>query len=139
MLERAGIGPLESDCAALQTALPAALAVEGGPTSFTVPPQFVQEFTLGTCLWAWFNTNPVGGTTLEYCYVGVEVNGENLDNDCVVPSDTGGFAIPSNLQLNPVVLAWVFEFSSPFLNIFPRSLIDVGGYLGCFRHAWYCH
>ncbi|KAJ6571159.1 hypothetical protein B0H19DRAFT_1255150 [Mycena capillaripes] len=104
-----GIGPLRTDCAALEAALPAFLASEGGPTSFTVSPQFVQEFTLGTCLWAWINTNPVGGATLQYCYVGVEVNGANLDNDCIVPGDTAGVAIPSNPQLNPVVLAWAFE------------------------------
>ncbi|KAJ7029889.1 hypothetical protein C8F04DRAFT_742442 [Mycena alexandri] len=104
-----GIGPLESDCAALEAALPAAIAAAGGPTSFTLPPQFVQEFTLGTCLWAWFNTNPLNGATLQYCYDVLEIHGKNLDLDCITRGDTGGFAIPNNPQLNPVVLAWVFE------------------------------
>ncbi|KAJ7921452.1 hypothetical protein B0H13DRAFT_1866613 [Mycena leptocephala] len=63
-----GIGPLEADCAALEAALPPFLASEGNPPTFTVSPQFAQEFTLGTCLWAWINTNPVGGITLQYCY-----------------------------------------------------------------------
>ncbi|KAJ6527232.1 hypothetical protein DFH09DRAFT_1186951, partial [Mycena vulgaris] len=100
-----GAGPLEADC----VALPAFAATQSNPFSFTVLPQFVQEFTLGTCLWAWINTNPVGGATLQYCYVGVEANGVTLDGNCIFPGDTGGVAIPSNPQLNPVVLAWVFE------------------------------
>ncbi|KAF7359058.1 hypothetical protein MSAN_01246800 [Mycena sanguinolenta] len=104
-----GTGPLEADCAALQTALPAALANEGNPSSFEVPPQFAEEFSLGTCLWAFINENPVGGATLSYCYVGVEVNGENLDESCIVPGDTGGFTTVSNPNLNPIVLDWTFE------------------------------
>lgn len=36
---------------------------------FTVAPQFAQELSLGTCLWAWINENPVsGGADLEECY-----------------------------------------------------------------------
>ncbi|KAJ7458241.1 hypothetical protein FB451DRAFT_1372370 [Mycena latifolia] len=142
-----GPGPLESDCASLESALPAAVAAASGdslpswpwmfpefdysgPTMFTVAPQFVQEFTLGTCLWAWINNNPINGATLQYCYVGVEVHGGNIDELCIIPGDTGGVAIPSNPQLNPVVLAWIFEFSSPFLNLF--FLIDAGDDLGWF-------
>ncbi|KAJ6534657.1 hypothetical protein DFH09DRAFT_1369766 [Mycena vulgaris] len=104
-----GAGPLEADCVALENALPAFAAAQSNPFSFTVQPQFVQEFTLGTCLWAWINTNPVGGATLQYCYVGVEANGVTLDGNCIFAGDTGGVAIPSNPLLNPVVLAWVFE------------------------------
>ncbi|KAJ7833854.1 hypothetical protein B0H14DRAFT_2591212 [Mycena olivaceomarginata] len=119
-----GIGPLESDCATLEAALPAAIAAAGGPTSFTVPPQFVQEFTLGTCLWAWFNTNPLNGATLQYCYDVLEIHGKNLDLDCITRGDTGGFAIPNNPQLNPVVLAehlfpWVEDIGK--LSIFLRT------------------
>ncbi|KAJ6527201.1 hypothetical protein DFH09DRAFT_1186909 [Mycena vulgaris] len=103
-----GAGPLEADCVALENALPAFAATQN-PFSFTVLPQFIQEFALGTCLFAWINTNPVGGATLQYCYAGVEANGITLDGNCIFPGDTGGVAIPSNPQLNPVVLAWVFE------------------------------
>ncbi|KAJ7828533.1 hypothetical protein B0H14DRAFT_3873267 [Mycena olivaceomarginata] len=104
-----GAGPLEADCVALENALPAFAATQSNPFSFTVLPQFVQEFTLGTCLWAWINTNPIGGAILQYCYVGVEANGITLDGNCIFPGDTAGIAIPSNPQLNPVVLAWAFE------------------------------
>ncbi|KAJ7921450.1 hypothetical protein B0H13DRAFT_1866611 [Mycena leptocephala] len=58
VLEGGVPGPVRSDCTALENALPAFLASEGGPTTFTVAPQFAQEFTLGTCLWAWINNNP---------------------------------------------------------------------------------
>ncbi|KAJ6527236.1 hypothetical protein DFH09DRAFT_1186968, partial [Mycena vulgaris] len=107
-----GAGPLEADCVALENTLTAFAGTQidlklPHPFSFTVLPQFVQEFTLGTCLWAWINTNPVGGATLQYCYVGLEANGVTLDGNCIFPGDTGGVAIPSNPQLNPVVLAWV--------------------------------
>ncbi|KAJ7819460.1 hypothetical protein B0H14DRAFT_3737482 [Mycena olivaceomarginata] len=106
-----GVGPLEADCVALENALPAFAAAQSNPFAFTVQPQFVQEFTLGTCLWAWINTNPVGGQPLQYCYTNVEDNGITLDNNCITRGDTAGIAFPSNPpgQLNPVVLAWVFE------------------------------
>jgi len=105
-----GEGPLEADCLALQNALPPALAAEGNPEFFTVPPQFVEEFSFGTCLWAWFNTNPTGGATLQYCYGGLEDNGEILDEDCVVPGfASGGIAIPSSSSIVPADLAWVQE------------------------------
>jgi hypothetical protein len=41
------------------------------PTFFVLEPQFVQEFTLDTCMWAWVNENVVGGANLEYCFSGV--------------------------------------------------------------------
>ncbi|KAJ7921730.1 hypothetical protein B0H13DRAFT_2318241 [Mycena leptocephala] len=76
----------------LSNAIVAAFEGPGQPTLFTVSPQFVQEFSLGTCLWAWINNNPVGGATLQYCYSGLTgVLGFNLDNSCIVPGDTGGF------------------------------------------------
>ncbi|KAK7059937.1 hypothetical protein R3P38DRAFT_2838611 [Favolaschia claudopus] len=104
-----GVGPTAADCKALETALPPFLQQQGNPQSFTVAPQFVQEFTLGTCMWAWFNTNPVGGTTLSYCYVGLEANGQTLDGNCTPQGATGGIAVPSSSTLNPVVLAWAQE------------------------------
>ncbi|KAJ7786805.1 hypothetical protein B0H14DRAFT_3893512 [Mycena olivaceomarginata] len=81
-----GAGPLEADCVALENALPAFAATQSNPFSFTVLPQFVQEFTLGTCLWAWINTNPIGGAILQYCYVGVEANGITLDGIASSPA-----------------------------------------------------
>ncbi|KAJ7769168.1 hypothetical protein DFH07DRAFT_954402 [Mycena maculata] len=101
-----GTGPLESDCTALLTAVKAADEGSGDPTLFTVPPQFVEEFSLGTCLFAWFNDNPVGGATLEY--FGTNMGGI-LDEDCIVNGDTGGYVIPSNPNLVPASLDWVFE------------------------------
>lgn len=84
-----GIVPLPADCLALNNAFIAAFIgptrnchlhcslctflnpnIYVVPTLFTVPPQFVQEFSLGTCLWAWINENPntVNGATLTECY-----------------------------------------------------------------------
>ncbi|KAJ7260247.1 hypothetical protein C8J57DRAFT_1338591 [Mycena rebaudengoi] len=102
-----GLGPLEADCVALSNAIVATF--EG---SFSVDPQFVQEFSLGTCLWAWINENPVGGATLSACYGGLtSFLAFNLMQNCIVPGDTGGFVIPSTLNTNidPAVLDWVFE------------------------------
>ncbi|KAJ6574413.1 hypothetical protein B0H19DRAFT_1063372 [Mycena capillaripes] len=104
-----GPGPLEADCLALETALPAALAAEGNPTTFEVAPQFVEEFTLGTCLWAWINNNPFGGATLEECFSNVELSGKNLDAECVAFGDTAGIAVPNNPALPAAELAWIFE------------------------------
>ncbi|KAJ7884937.1 hypothetical protein B0H13DRAFT_1889771 [Mycena leptocephala] len=105
-----GVGPLEADCVALSNAIVAAFEGPGQPTLFTVSPQFAQEFSLGTCLWAWINNNPVGGATLQYCYSGLTgVLGFNLDNSCIVPGDTGGFVTASNPLLVSASLDWVFE------------------------------
>ncbi|KAF7367597.1 hypothetical protein MSAN_00823000 [Mycena sanguinolenta] len=104
-----GTGPLEADCVSLSNALTAAYEGPGDPTLFTVSPQYAQEFSYGTCLWAWINQNPVGGAALEYCYSGLNVMGFNLDQSCIVNGDTGGYVIPSNPQLVPASLNWVFE------------------------------
>ncbi|KAJ7805051.1 hypothetical protein B0H13DRAFT_2387962 [Mycena leptocephala] len=102
-----GIGPLESDCLALSDAITATFT-----GSFTVAPQFVQTFSLGTCLYAWINLNPVGGASLSACYSGLtEVLAFNLDHSCIVSGDTGGFVIPGSSEpgLDPAVLDWTFE------------------------------
>ncbi|KAJ7618903.1 hypothetical protein DFH06DRAFT_1236724 [Mycena polygramma] len=109
-----GVGPTAADCDALETAMKAAYLQPGEPALFTVNPQFVQEFSLGTCLWAWFNTNPVGGAILEYCYADLtNILGADLDMSCIDPGntaiDTGGYVIPSNPALDQRSLAWVFE------------------------------
>ncbi|KAJ7921711.1 hypothetical protein B0H13DRAFT_2318222 [Mycena leptocephala] len=80
-----GVGPLKADCVALSNAIVAAFEGPSQPTLFTVSPQFVQEFSLGTCLWAWINNNPACGATLQYCYSGLTgVLAFNLDNSCIV-------------------------------------------------------
>ncbi|KAJ7648331.1 hypothetical protein DFH06DRAFT_1332567 [Mycena polygramma] len=105
-----GPGPLLADCAALQTAIVAAFEGPGQPPLFTVAPQFVQEFSLGTCLWAWINNNPVNGATLQYCYSALtNTLGPGIDNSCIAAGDTGGFIVPSNPALDPRSLAWAFE------------------------------
>ncbi|KAJ7197393.1 hypothetical protein GGX14DRAFT_471212 [Mycena pura] len=105
-----GAGPLMSDCTALSAAIVAADEQPGEPTLFTVSPQFVQEFSLGTCLYAWINQNPVGGATLQcsYSYVTSDL-AFNLDNSCIKAGDTGGFTSVSNPQLVPASLEWNFE------------------------------
>ncbi|KAJ7041403.1 hypothetical protein C8F04DRAFT_1079949 [Mycena alexandri] len=105
-----GVGPLSSDCTALSAAIVSAFEQAGDPTLFTVSPQFVQEFTLGTCLYAWINQNPVGGATLQcsYSYV-TSFLAFNLDESCILPGDTGGFTTVSNPQLVPASLDWNFE------------------------------
>ncbi|KAJ7792772.1 hypothetical protein B0H14DRAFT_3562397 [Mycena olivaceomarginata] len=104
-----GAGPLEADCVALENALPAFAATQSNPFSFTVLPQFVQEFTLGTCLWAWINTNPIGGAIFAVLLRRSGGQRYNPRWNCIFPGDTAGIAIPSNPQLNPVVLAWAFK------------------------------
>ncbi|KAJ7442340.1 hypothetical protein B0H11DRAFT_2292079 [Mycena galericulata] len=68
-----GAGPTFTDCDNLSAAMAAAFEQPGDPTLFVVDPQFAQEFTLGTCLWAFINDNPVGGAILEFCYVEVAI------------------------------------------------------------------
>ncbi|KAJ7215961.1 hypothetical protein GGX14DRAFT_442575, partial [Mycena pura] len=104
-----GTGPLSSDCTALSAAIVAADEQPGDPTLFTVSPQFAQEFSLGTCLYAWINQNPVGGATLQcsYSYV-TSVLAFNLDQSCIKPGDTGGFTTVSNPSLVPASLDWNF-------------------------------
>ncbi|KAJ6461146.1 hypothetical protein C8R47DRAFT_1159855 [Mycena vitilis] len=105
-----GAGPLAADCNTLQTAIVAAFEQPGQATLFSVAPQTAQEFTLGTCLWAWINENPVGGATLEYCFS--ELTGQLgpvIDSGCIVPGDTGGFVVPSATGVDPQALDWVFE------------------------------
>ncbi|KAJ6628527.1 hypothetical protein B0H10DRAFT_1990270 [Mycena sp. CBHHK59/15] len=107
-----GIGPLEADCVALSNAVVAAFEAPGDSGLFTVPPQFVQELSLGTCLWAWINENPVGGATITTCYSELTgVYSFNLDQECIIPGDTGGFFIPGTTEpgIDPRVLDWVFE------------------------------
>ncbi|KAJ6597875.1 hypothetical protein B0H10DRAFT_2196856 [Mycena sp. CBHHK59/15] len=107
-----GVGPLEADCAALSNAVVATFEAAGDSGVFTVAPQFVQELSLGTCLWAWINENPVsGGAVLQECYstltgfLAVDLN------DCIVAGDTGGFVIPETLNVgfDPRILEWTFE------------------------------
>ncbi|KAJ7092232.1 hypothetical protein C8R44DRAFT_816700 [Mycena epipterygia] len=109
-LTNEGLGPLFSDCTALSSAIVAAFEQAGDPTLFTVSPQFVQEFSLGTCLYAWINQNPVGGATLQcsYGYV-TSFLAFNLDESCILAGDTGGFTTVSNPQLVPPSLDWNFE------------------------------
>ncbi|KAJ6478896.1 hypothetical protein C8R45DRAFT_1156204 [Mycena sanguinolenta] len=108
-----GVGPLEADCAALSAAVIAAFEGAGDSGVFTVAPQFVQELSLGTCLWAWINENPVsGGAILQECYSTLtEVLAPDLNGDCIVPGDTGGFVIPETLNVgfDPRILEWTFE------------------------------
>ncbi|KAJ7672022.1 hypothetical protein B0H17DRAFT_1141309 [Mycena rosella] len=105
-----GTAPLAADCTALESAVPAALAAEGNPTFFELAPQTVEEFTLGTCLWAWVNNNPVGGATLEFCFSEVEEIGEILDSGCIAAGETGGLALPSSATVPASELAWFQEF-----------------------------
>ncbi|KAJ7483960.1 hypothetical protein B0H11DRAFT_2231694 [Mycena galericulata] len=103
-------GPLAADCTALSNAITAAYEASGDATLFVVDPQFAQEFSLGTCLWAWVNNNPVNGAVLEYCYSGLtEVLGFNIYESCIRNGDTGGYVIPSNPQLVPASVDWYFE------------------------------
>ncbi|KAJ7764335.1 hypothetical protein B0H16DRAFT_1454876 [Mycena metata] len=109
-----GTGPLESDCVALGNAITAAFEGPGQANSFfMVSPQFVQEFTLGTCLWAYINENPApAGAVLEECYTSLTQNyGPLLNQDCIVHGDTGGVLIPETLNTGtaPGALAWAFE------------------------------
>ncbi|KAJ7747322.1 hypothetical protein B0H16DRAFT_1462139 [Mycena metata] len=124
-----GAGPLEADCVALSNAVVAAFEGSGALASFTVAPQFVQEFSLGTCLWAWINENPVsGGASLSECYSTVtEVLSANLNGQCILHGDTGGFIIPEtlNVGLDPRVLEWTFECVWPTPNIENITLIMV--------------
>ncbi|KAJ7921727.1 hypothetical protein B0H13DRAFT_1866508 [Mycena leptocephala] len=86
---------------------------------------FVQEFSLGTCLWAWINNNPVGGATLQYCYSGLLYR----------PRDTGGFVTASNPLLVPASLDWVFEgmmiyqgqYNLSFVKRPGRELVSIRG------------
>ncbi|KAJ7764331.1 hypothetical protein B0H16DRAFT_1687743 [Mycena metata] len=126
-----GAGPLEADCAALSSAVVAAFEGAGESGVFTVAPQFVQELSLGTCLWAWINENPVsGGASLEECYSTVTgVLAANLNGQCILNGDTGGFIIPEtlNVGLDPRVLEWTFEkHFLATLEIVLRENIDDG-------------
>ncbi|KAF8156314.1 hypothetical protein K438DRAFT_1986900 [Mycena galopus ATCC 62051] len=104
-----GEGPLYTDCVALANAITATYGTNYEEL-FTVEPQFVQEFSLGTCLFAWINENPVGGAYLEYCYTGLaEVLAANIDSSCIINGDTGGYVIPSGSNLVPASIDWVFE------------------------------
>ncbi|KAJ6540524.1 hypothetical protein B0H19DRAFT_1269097 [Mycena capillaripes] len=105
-----GVGPLLADCTALSSAIVAAFEQPGQPSLFTVSPQFAHKFSLGTCLYAWINQNPVGGATLQcsYSYV-TSFLAFNLDESCIVPGDTGGFTTVSSPQLVPASLDWNFE------------------------------
>jgi len=105
-----GVGPLASDCTALSAAIVAADEQAGDATLFSVSPQFVQEFSLGTCLYAWINQNPVGGPILEcsYSYTTFDL-AFNLDESCISNGDTGGFTTVSNPALVPASLDWNFE------------------------------
>ncbi|KAJ7838564.1 hypothetical protein B0H13DRAFT_1911678 [Mycena leptocephala] len=113
-----GTGPLEADCLALSNAIVAAFEESNrnclpANAIFSVAPQFVQEFSLGTCLWAWINENPVNsGVNLQECYETLTfVLGNNL-NSCIIAGDTGGFAIPATLNTNenPAALDWTFDW-----------------------------
>ncbi|KAJ7036416.1 hypothetical protein C8F04DRAFT_1181427 [Mycena alexandri] len=110
-----GTAPLAADCTALESALPAALAAEGNPTLFEVAPQTAEEFSLGTCLWAWANNNPAGGATLEFCFSDLVQFGKDLDKDCIAAGATVGLVQPNSATLPASELAWFQEFGSPFL------------------------
>ncbi|KAJ7218373.1 hypothetical protein GGX14DRAFT_541362 [Mycena pura] len=110
-----GVGPLEADCVALSNAIVAMFeaGANGANAVFTVAPQFVQEFSLGTCLWAFINENPVtGGFLMEECYSTLtEFLAPALMEDCVATGETAGFVIPETLNknTNPLFLDWTFE------------------------------
>ncbi|KAJ7512407.1 hypothetical protein B0H11DRAFT_1898897 [Mycena galericulata] len=85
-----------------------------GPAFFTVAPQFVKEFSLGTCLWAWINDNPVNGAVLEFCNGGLTPLADVVDNNCVTnPSviGSGGYALPIPFTTNPfpAYADWIFD------------------------------
>ncbi|KAJ7636374.1 hypothetical protein FB45DRAFT_906476 [Roridomyces roridus] len=106
----AGAGPTLADCTALSSAMVAAFEQPGQPILFTVLAGFVQEFSHGTCLYAWINENPAGTVTLQYCYSSVSQDlGLTAANNCLPRGDLGGFATASNPQLIPASLDWVFE------------------------------
>jgi len=106
-----GPGPLEADCVALSNAIVAAFAQPGQSPDFAVVPQFAQEFSLGTCLWAWINENPVGGAILQACYADLTQFLGSVLNECIVAGDTGGFVIPGTFNPHefPAGLDWTFE------------------------------
>ncbi|KAJ7021204.1 hypothetical protein C8F04DRAFT_1195742 [Mycena alexandri] len=106
-----GTAPLAADCTALESALPAALAAEGNPTLFEVAPQTAEEFSLGTCLWAWANNNPAGGATLEFCFSDLVQFGKDLDKDCIAAGATVGLVQPNSATLPASELAWFQEFA----------------------------
>ncbi|KAJ7473846.1 hypothetical protein B0H11DRAFT_2195513 [Mycena galericulata] len=98
-----GAGPLLGDCDNLEQAIIAAFEEPGDP-------QFAQEFSLGTCLWAWINDNPVGGAVLEFCYSELTSElGPLLIDDCIIDGVTGGIAFPSGINFVPAALEWTFE------------------------------
>ncbi|KAJ7453405.1 hypothetical protein FB451DRAFT_1565563 [Mycena latifolia] len=101
-----GIAPTTSDCRNLQEEFPELIEEEGDPTFFVLEPQFVQEFTLDTCLWAWVNENVVGGANLEYCFSGVASNGNFLNENCIDEGDSGGFITTTT---NNAAQFWVQE------------------------------
>ncbi|KAJ7493065.1 hypothetical protein B0H11DRAFT_1911500 [Mycena galericulata] len=105
-----GAGPLFGDCADLAEAIVAAFEEPGDATIFAVEPQFAQEFSLGTCLWAWINDNPVGGAILEFCYSELTGDlGPILNDDCIIDGVTGGIAFPSGINFVEAALEWTFE------------------------------
>ncbi|KAJ7751453.1 hypothetical protein B0H16DRAFT_1460356 [Mycena metata] len=123
-----GVGPLEADCAALSSAVIAAFEETGDSGVFSVAPQFVQELSLGTCLWAWINENPVsGGAVLQECYSTLTSFLAPDLNSCILNADTGGFVIPETLNVgfDPRILEWTFECVWLLLNIENITLIMV--------------
>ncbi|KAJ7896119.1 hypothetical protein B0H13DRAFT_2338549 [Mycena leptocephala] len=106
-----GIAPLPADCLALNNAFIAAFI---GPTRNCIyAVHFVQEFSLGTCLWAWINENPntVNGATLTECYGWLpEFLAFNLNSSCMVSGATAGFVVPGSLSNpDPRALDYTFE------------------------------
>ncbi|KAF8171593.1 hypothetical protein K438DRAFT_1773145 [Mycena galopus ATCC 62051] len=98
--------PAPADCAALQAALPGFVAAQ--PSGFfVVAPQFVEEVSLGTCLYAWINNNAVGGASLEGCWTDVETFGSILSPGCISAGQNAGIAFPTTAVVND---AWIFEF-----------------------------
>ncbi|KAJ7473850.1 hypothetical protein B0H11DRAFT_2236331 [Mycena galericulata] len=93
-----GAGPLFNDCANLEEAIIAAFEQPGDNTLFSVEPQFAQEFSLGSCLWAWINDNPVGGAILDFCFSEVTNIGAILNDDCIIDGVTAGIAFPSGVN-----------------------------------------
>ncbi|KAJ7635392.1 hypothetical protein FB45DRAFT_1143649 [Roridomyces roridus] len=104
----AGAGPVAGDCDNLNTGIIEAFEAAGDPTLFTVNPQTVQTFTLGTCQFAWINENTAA--ILEFCFSEITaVMGPQLINGCIVPGDTAGVARPSGTGIPATTLDWVFE------------------------------
>jgi len=103
-----GTGPTQSDCEVIINYLYSTYVTSDSQATFTVSPQYAQVLTYGTCEWAWINTEPVGGATLAYDYLSLYSIGFDVDGNCIVNSDTGGYVTPT-FTGSQTVYDWEFE------------------------------